>query len=83
MCDKISCLRSYFNNFSTLLHAGCLPLPFFILGVKAPPAPAVMQQAVVTLSTFSHGTEALVLFPERTIPSPRRVPVGEAALAKP
>ncbi len=21
MCDRISCLRSYFNNFSTLLHA--------------------------------------------------------------
>ncbi len=63
--------------------AGRLLFPFLILGVDVPPAPAIMQQAVVASSAFPHGTETLVLLPEGTTPSPRRVPVGEAALAKP
>jgi hypothetical protein len=42
-----------------------------------------MQQAVMALSALPHGTEAFVFLPERAVSRSRRVPIGEAAFAKP
>ncbi len=56
--------------------------PFLALRVSVPPAPAIMQQAVVASPALPYGTEAFVPFSEGTTPGSRRVPEGETALAE-